>query len=97
MNRKDFEFFCGDELTQADIDFIFEEAGEKPREIILEEASDYGTGDYKVAYLLDGEGAIFQAVNVKTGKRYGCCYSVAAAHELCKQLNADDQLAKLGF
>lgn len=85
MNRKDVEFLLDDELTQADIDFILGEAGE------------YGTGDYKVVSFLDGEGAIFQAENTRTGKRYGCCYSVASAHELCKQLNADDQLAKLGF
>jgi hypothetical protein len=88
MNRRDVEFLLGDELSQKDIDFIFDnETNSFPT----------GHGDYKVVSFLDGEGALFQAENTKTGKRYGCCYSVASARELCKQLNADDQLAKLGF
>lgn len=89
MDRRDVEFFLGDDLTAEDIDFIMAEA----------HSQDFpsGHGVYKVVSFQDAEGFLFQALNTETNKRYGCCYSVAAARELCKQLHADDILAKLGF
>lgn len=88
MDRRDVEFFLGDsELTAEDIDFILNE----------DPTIEWGHGDYTITSFLDGEGVIFQARNRKTGKRYGFCYSVASARELCKQLHANDMLAEMGF